>query len=150
VKVKLDIPPPAGGWPAGITPPSTPAPTVVVPIVMHDRFVPHVGVEWRAVARERWQLFARAGYEYDKTPIGPQTGVTNYIDRDRHALSLGLGLRLVDLLPELPRDLRLDGHVQWSVLPEAATLKASAADFVGDYTAGGHILNLGATLTMGF
>jgi hypothetical protein len=29
-------------------------------------------------------------------------------------------------------------------------VKANAADFVGDYMAGGHILNLGAMLTVAF
>jgi hypothetical protein len=150
VKVALNIPPPAGGWPLGITPPTTPAPTVVLPIEMHDRIVPHLGLEWRAFSRRTWEGFVRGGYEYDRTPIGPQTGATNYVDRDRHAVSAGLGVRFVDLLPELPRDLRFDVHGQLSVLPTEATLKASAADLVGDYTAGGHIVNVGATLTMGF
>jgi long-chain fatty acid transport protein len=154
VRVKLDIPPPEGGWPAGITPPTTPAPTVISPIQMHDTLVPHLGIEWRAlsrvVSRRTWEVFARAGYEYDRSPIPAQTGATNYVDRDRHAGSLGVGLRVQDLLPELPRDLRLDAHLQWSALPTGTTTKLSAADPVGEYTAGGTLLNLGATLTMGF
>ena len=150
VKVVLNIPPPSGGWPAGITPPTTPAPTVIVPIVMQDRVVPHVGLEWRAITRRNWQGLVRAGYEYDKTPIGAQTGVTNYVDRDRHAFSFGLGLRAMDLLAELPRDLRLDVHGQFSYLPTETTIKSNPADLVGDYTAGGTIWNVGATLTMGF
>jgi len=150
VNVVLNIPAPKGGWPAGITPPTTPAPTAILPIVMHDRIVPRVGVEWRAFHADHWEGFVRGGYEYDKTPIGAQTGETNYIDRDRHAFSLGLGGRAVDLIPELPRDLRLDVHAQLSELPTGTTLKASPADFIGDYTAGGHIWNVGVTLTAGF
>ena len=64
--------------------------------------------------------------------------------------TLGLGVRAMDLLAELPRDLRLDVHGQFSYLPTETTLKASAADLVGDYAAGGTIWNVGATLTMGF
>jgi hypothetical protein len=150
VKVVLNIPPPTGGWPAGIVPPTTPAPTVVVPIQMRDTIVPHVGLEWRAVDRRRWKGFLRVGYEYDKSPIPPQTGETNYVDRDRHAFSVGLGIRAIDLLPELPRDLRLDGHVQLSELPTGTTVKSDAADLVGEYTAGGTLWNVGGTLTMGF
>ena len=56
----------------------------------------------------------------------------------------------MDLIPELPRDLRLDVHAQLSELPTGTTTKASAADTVGEYTAGGTIWNVGATLTMGF
>ncbi len=55
--------------------------------------VPHVGVEWRAVKRESWQGFLRGGYEYDKSPIGPQAGATNYVDSDRHAFSAGVRSR---------------------------------------------------------
>jgi long-chain fatty acid transport protein len=150
IHVALDIPPPANGWPPGITPPSQPTPTVIAPLEMHDTFVPHLGVEWRALSRAQWQAFVRGGYEYDRSPIGAQAGVTNFVDRDRHAFSLGLGARAVDLLPELPRDLRFDAHAQLGVLPTGTTTKASAADFVGDYTAGGHIWNVGATLTAGF
>ena len=49
VQVALNIPPPAGGWPASITPPTTPAPTVVIPIRMQDTIVPHLGLEVRAL-----------------------------------------------------------------------------------------------------
>jgi Outer membrane protein transport protein (OMPP1/FadL/TodX) len=150
VQVALDIPPPLGGWPANITPPTTPAPTVVLPIHMHDTVVPHLGVEVRALDTRKLQAFVRAGYEYDKTPIPPQTGETNYVDRDRHAFSFGLGARGMDLLAELPRDLRLDGHVQLSELPTATTVKSNPADLVGEYTAGGTMWNVGVTLTMGF
>jgi len=148
--VVLDIPPPPGGWPNGISPPEAPAKAHVAHLEMHDRAVPHVGLEWRAMAQTKWELFARAGYEYDKSPIAPQTGVTNYIDRDRHAVSGGLGARLISPMPEVPGDVRLDVHVQRSELVGATTPKTDPADLVGDYTAAGHIWNLGATLTVGF
>jgi long-chain fatty acid transport protein len=92
----------------------------------------------------------RLGYEFDKSPIPPQTGQTNYVDADRHAFSLGLGVRARELLPELPRDLRLDGHVQLSELPTTTTVKSNPADLVGNYTAGGTLWNVGVTLAMGF
>jgi long-chain fatty acid transport protein len=150
IDVNLDIPPPPGGWPPSITPPTTPAPTKIVPIGMHDTVVPHLGVEWRALALAKVEGFVRGGYEYAKSPIPAQTGVTNYVDRDRHSVSAGLGLRLLAPLRELPGDVRLDAHVQYSVLPEGLTKKADPADLVGDYAAGGHIVNLGATMTVGF
>lgn len=148
--VTLDIPPPAGGWPAGITPPSVPAPIHVVPLVMADRVVPHVGVEWEPVWRERWGVAVRAGYEFQKSPVAKQTGPTNYIDRDRHTVTAGAGVRVSDVLRVLPGDVRLDAHVGLSVLPTETTTKANPADFVGDYTAGGQIWNVGSTLTVGF
>jgi len=148
--VVLDIPPPPGGWPATITPPQTPAPTRIEPLRMHDRIIPHFGGEWRVLKTARFQGFVRAGYEYSKTPIEPQTGLTNYVDRDRHTFSLGLGVTARDLAKELPAAVSLDVHAALSELIEATTRKANPADFVGDYTAGGHIVNLGAMLTVAF
>jgi len=144
----LDIPPPPSGWPSSVTPPTTPAPTRVEPLVMHDRVVPRVGLEWHALGEEDVRGYLRAGYELARSPIGAQSGLTNYVDRDRHSISFGLGGAFRDLLPELPGTLTVDGHVQLSVLSTDTTRKASAADFVGDYTAGGRILNVG--LTAGF
>jgi long-chain fatty acid transport protein len=146
----LDIPPPRGGWPATITPPQTPAPTRIEPLRMHDRIVPRVGVEWHALGDGSVKGFVRGGYELAKSPIAAQTGLTNYVDRDRHALSFGVGAAFEDLLPELPGTLSIDGHVQWSELIDATTRKTSAADYVGDYTAAGHILNLGVTVGFAF
>jgi long-chain fatty acid transport protein len=150
IQTAIDVPPPVGGWPAGIAPPKAPAPVVVQPIEMHDRVVPHLGVEWRALARESWEASVRAGYEFAKSPIGAQSGATNYVDRDRHSVSLGVGLRLLAPASVLPGDVRIDAHAQLSVLPTATTTKADPADLVGDYTAGGRIWSLGATAGVGF
>ena len=150
VTTQLDVPPPVGGWPLGIQPPMAPAPTVITPIVVHDTVVPHVGVEWRAIGRRTWEGFVRAGYEYARSPIAAQTGSTNYVDRDRHSIASGLGVRLVAPGALIPGDVRLDAHAQLSVLPTGATLKADASDPVGDYTAGGHIWNVGLMATVSF
>lgn len=150
LQTTLDVPPPKGGWPAGIKPPTPPAPVSIIPIQIEDRLVPHIGAEWRAFSRPSWQGFLRGGYEYDKSPIGAQTGQTNYVDRDRHAFSAGVGLRLLHPATVLPGDVRFDVHAQLSVLPTETTLKTDPSDLVGDYTAGGHIWNVGATATVGF
>lgn len=148
--VLLDIPPPAGGWPATITPPQTPAPTRIEPLRMHDRLVPHVGAEWRVIATRKLDGFLRGGYEWARSPIEAQTGLTNYVDRDRHTFSLGLGVTARGLARELPASVSLDLHAALSELVADTTLKSSAADFVGDYTARGRIVNLGLVLTVAF
>ncbi len=150
ITTQLDIPPPKGGWPAGIAPPTQPAPITILPIQMSDTLVPHVGVEWRAVAREAWEGFVRGGYEYDRSPIGAQTGPTNYVDSDRHVVSLGLGARLLHPAAVLPGDVRFDVHGQLGVLPTVTVTKQDPSDLVGNYTAGGHIWNFGFTSTVGF
>ena len=150
LRVDLDIPPPTGGWPANITPPSTPAPTRIEPIAMRDRLVPHLGVEWRALHQGKWEGFVRGGYEFAKSPLAAQSGRTNFVDRDRHTFGLGLGARVAEPIAELPGGVRLDVHVQWSELPTGTTFKADPSDFVGDYVAGGRIVNLGGTLGVEF
>ena len=148
--VALDIPPPAGGWPATIQPPQAPAPTRIQPIVMRDRVVPRLGGEWRFLDRERVDAFLRGGYELALSPIAAQAGTTNYVDRDRHSMSVGVGTTLRDVATVLPGALSIDAHFQWSELVSATTLKASAADLVGDYTAGGRIFNFGITTSFAF
>jgi long-chain fatty acid transport protein len=148
--VVLDIPPPAGGWPASITPPQTPASTRIEPLRMHDRLIPHLGAEWRVLDARKLQGFVRGGYEYSKSPIEAQTGLTNYVDRDRHTFSLGLGVTARAFARELPASVSFDLHAALSELIGATTTKANAADFVGDYTARGHIVNLGLQVTVAF
>lgn len=148
--VALDIPPPSGGWPASIKPPETPTPIKIVPLRMHDRVVPHLGIEALALDTPSVKGFVRGGYEMQKSPIGAQSSSVSYIDRDRHTGSLGLGLVWVHPGEVLPGSLALDAHAQLSILPETATLKRSPADLVGDFRAGGSIFAFGATLTATF
>ncbi len=145
VDVTLDIPPPPGGWPSTITPPTAPAPTRIVPLRMHDRIVPRIGLEMRALHGKKADLFVRSGYEIAKSPLEPQTGLTNYIDRDRYTLSIGAGTAVHHLVREIPGDVTLDVHFQVSELPEQTTTKGPE-DFVGDYKAGGRIYAFGASL----
>jgi long-chain fatty acid transport protein len=148
--VVLEIPPPAGGWPATISPPQAPVPPRFVPLRMHDRLVPHLGGEWRVLAKRKLEGFVRGGYECAKSPIEAQTGITNYVDRDRHTFSVGLGITARDLARELPASVSLDVHAALSELVAATTTKSSAADLVGDYTARGRIVNVGLMLSVAF
>lgn len=133
-----------------VTIPDSPKPTVIIPPNFQDRLVPRLGAEYVLPIEEDIELPLRAGYAYQKSPVPPQVGATNFVDTDRHGFSLGLGLRLIRPLEELPGDLRLDGHLHYSLLPERIMLKESPADFIGDYRAGGGILALGATMSVGF
>jgi long-chain fatty acid transport protein len=150
ISASLQAPAPPGGWPLGITAPTAPAPVVILPIQMHDMLVPHLGAEWLAFEGRSVEGFVRAGYEYARSPIGPQTGATSYVDRDRHSVSAGVGVRAERLTDLLPGDVRLDLHAQLSVLPTSTVTKTDPADLVGDTSAGGHIWNFGASATVGF
>jgi hypothetical protein len=150
--VVLDIPPPPSGWPATVQPPESPAATRIEPIVMHDRVVPRLGFEWHALSLSKLDGFVRSGYEIAKSPLAAQNRTTNYVDRDRHTLSFGIGaaIPMRGLLRELPGVLSIDAHLQWSTLLTETTYKSSAADFVGDFTAGGSILAFGFMTTFAF
>jgi long-chain fatty acid transport protein len=67
----------------------------------HDTITWRGGVECQAVARPDFDFWLRAGYFYDPTPVPPQTGETNYLDTDRHAVSLSPGfvVRKIGKLP---------------------------------------------------
>jgi long-chain fatty acid transport protein len=130
--------------------PPNPKPTRVEDPGFADRIVPEIGIEYRLELTRDLQVPVRAGYVYERSPVPPQTGVTNYVDTDRHVLSIGTGVVLRDLGAVLPGNLRFDTHAQLSILPTRVTLKDSPADYVGDYRARGSILNVGANLSMGF
>jgi long-subunit fatty acid transport protein len=59
----------------------------------HDTVTPRVGFEVRAYEHPDADLLVRAGYFYDNSPSPPQTGYTNQIDNDRHALATSLGVK---------------------------------------------------------
>jgi long-subunit fatty acid transport protein len=143
--------------------PAATKPVAIVPPDFEDRWVPRIGVEYvlpaagsmRKVAGEEGMRRAveiplRAGYVYERSPVPPQTGLTNFVDTDRHTISVGTGVILNAPGKELAGSLRLDVHAQWSVLPTRVTEKASAADFIGDYTADGSMFGLGTTLSAVF
>ena len=130
--------------------PPSPKPTVAVDPEFHDRVNPRLGLEFLTIAHPNFELPVRAGYVYERTPVPPQSGNTNSVDTDRHTLSAGVGLRLVNPSDILPGDLRLDVHAAYAILPERETHKSNPADFVGDYKASGSMLAVGATLALGF
>ena len=153
----LDLPPGT----TLISLPPDPRPTLVLPPRFQDRFVPRLGVEYvvpaagapRRVHGEDHRLIEiplRAGYVFERSPVPPQGGVTNFVDADRHTISIGAGLVVNAPFAEMPGHFALDVHGQLSVLPERVTHKDSAADFVGDYRASGAMLGVGSTLSAVF
>jgi long-chain fatty acid transport protein len=143
--------------------PPNPKPVTVVPPGFQNRLVPHLGVEYVVpvaggfrrlegdpVERRLLEIPLRAGYVYERSPVPPQTGTTNYVDADRHTFSVGTGITLNAPGSVLKGSVTLAVHGAFSVLPERQTLKQNPADFVGDYTAGGSMVNIGSTLTAVF
>ncbi|MBE7480859.1 MAG: outer membrane protein transport protein [Polyangiaceae bacterium] len=130
--------------------PPNPKPTKIEDPAFTDRIVPELGVEYRLAVTPDLTVPIRAGYIYERSPVPDQSGITNYVDTDRHVLSFGTGVVLREPGALLPGNVRFDAHAQWSILPTRITLKDNPADYVGDYRARGSILNVGATVSLGF
>jgi long-chain fatty acid transport protein len=121
-----------------------------IPSGFRDRFVPRFGVEVLAVDTQHVDLRGRVGYFYEATPVPEQTGLGNFVDSDRHAVSLGLGATLEDLGEALPGRLLLDLAFQIGFIPERVMRKESLLDPTGSYRAGGIVWALGATTGVTF
>lgn len=145
--VSLSIEPPPG---INIALPSEIRGRKAVPMGMHDRIVPRFGFEYRALDRDAFAFDVRAGYVYERSPFPAQTGVTNFVDNDRHSASIGLGLELRELRPTIPGMLRFDAHLVYSHLTPRVHEKVSPADPVGDYRSTGDQLGFGLTMEVLF
>lgn len=149
VRYVLDIPIPEE-LQGSVTIPSAPPGTDPLPPRFRDRLVPRLGGEWRHALSPAFVLAARAGWAFEASPVPTQHGETNFVDADRHVLSVGLGLSM-DVLPAiLPKPLELDLHGQLFLFSERLVRKTDPADPVGDYRADGTITAAGATLTAVF
>jgi long-subunit fatty acid transport protein len=125
-------------------------PGVLLPVKVRDpgfsdRIVPRVGVEWYvpditdSSGTVILRIPVRAGYFYEHSPIPEQSGITNFVDADRHTPSFGVGVEVA------PLGIGLDLHGAVSILPERTTMKLDPTNLVGDYRQEGQMLNVGAT-----
>ncbi len=115
-----------------------------------DIFIPRVGVEWRALDREKLALDLRAGYRYEPSPAPEQTGESNFADADKHRFSVGAGLELRRFTQILPRPLSIDAHAAFTWLPARANRKSDPLDPVGDFVAAGTVVEGGVTTRWSF
>jgi long-subunit fatty acid transport protein len=106
----------------------------------HDVVVPRIGVEH---VRGPWSL--RAGYVYDPSPAPEQIGESNFIDSDKHELSIGAGYLLDHLTSVIPLPVSFDGFVAITLLTTRDHEKVSPVDAIGDYRSAGHVLSAGVT-----
>jgi len=57
-----------------------------------DTATPRLGFEALALRTDLLNLYCRAGYFYEPSPVPEQTGITNYLDSDRNVFSWGFGV----------------------------------------------------------
>jgi long-chain fatty acid transport protein len=120
------------------------------PSRFRDIFIPRLGVELRARENPKLAVDVRAGYSYEPTPVPDQIFESSFADSDKHTFSFGAGLEFAKLQPILAQPLALDAHLAVTHLPERATFKVSPVDRVGDFVAGGNIVQIGLTLRTRF
>lgn len=113
----------------------------VFPPDFHDTVVARVGGEYRlgpfhpAKRLGDLHLDIRAGYSYEPTPVPEQTGLTNFLDQDRHVFATGFGVR-ADNPFGLDKSVWLDALFQFHFLQGGTVRKARAwQDLDGDGTA---------------
>jgi hypothetical protein len=113
----------------------------------HDILIPRVGVEVRALERERVALDVRAGYSYEPSPAPEQIGQSNYADADKHRFLVGAGvtLRRLGKWFHAASPITIDAHFGVTALPPRANRKADPADPVGDWVASGYVVEGGVT-----
>ena len=138
VEVELDV----GQFNDLIDIPEAPA---IPEIRFHDTLVPRLGIEWTPVRSDKLDVSLRGGYAYELSPVPEQFGETNFIDNDKHTLSLGSGVVLRDFTEILLEPLSLDAFVAMTILSERPHTKLSPIDPVGDYRSGGYILQAGVS-----
>lgn len=130
--------------------PPIPGPSVVIPPRFRDTVVPRLGAERSFALGGHTRLAARLGWAYEPSPAPAQTGLTNFVDADRHHLTAGVGVALSDVVRVLPGPLSFDAHVQLIALSERRIQKSSPVDPVGDYVADGFVTSYGATVGAAF
>lgn len=120
-----------------------------LPMDLHDTFVPRIGIEYAALEGDV-DFDIRAGYVYENSPFPAQAGITNFVDNDKHTISLGLGVSLNDLRPTLPGALQFNAHFAYAALRARDHNKASLVDPVGDYRSTGYLLAAGVDISLVF
>jgi len=109
----------------------------------HDILVPRLGLEWVASSSARRDYLVRAGYSFEPSPAPEQIGESNFIDNDKHTVAFGAGLTLRDFSKVIRLPAAFDGYVALTLLPERRHRKLSPVNSIGDYRAGGHVLQAG-------
>ncbi len=109
------------------------------------------------------QLVLRGGYAFVPTPVPEQTGITNYLDADRHEISFGVGYRLFPTVAGRERAVQLGFHGQLHQLISRENIKdlnlfqgedggttfTAGFPMTGSVTASGWMMAVGGTLEIG-
>jgi len=96
--------------------------------------------------RKELELTTRVGYQFQPTPVPDQIGESNFVDNDRHMVSLGVGL-------SINRSFDIDTFVQYYRLVPRTTIKEApftTCTIADPCRTSGTIVNAGLSSTMKF
>ncbi len=108
---------------------------------LSDRLVPRLGLEWRSPPKRPVTWALRAGYAFEASPVVDES-VVNLVDSDRHLLSVGAGLGLLQFGSSERGALHWDAHLQLGLLSDRVVPTAGG----GSESVGGHFIAAGTTL----
>jgi long-chain fatty acid transport protein len=111
----------------------------------HDILIPRLGLEGPLGRLGDGLLAGRAGYSWEPSPAPEQVGETNFVDNDKHTLSIGIGWVLDGLGEIVPKPVSIDGYLGLTWLPGREHRKLSPVDPVGDYRSSGVVAQGGIT-----
>jgi long-chain fatty acid transport protein len=117
-----------------------------VPAIRYtDTFTPRLGVEYRLESG----ILLRGGYYFQPTPVPEQTQASNYLDNDKHVVSVGAGYTFprLPLLPIWKKPLTVEGYIQYTQLVTRVYHKVDPK-YGNSLELGGCMLNGGLSLTL--
>ncbi len=109
-----------------------------------DILIPRVGCEWRIVPN----VALRTGYFFEPSPVPGQTKTSNYIDNDRHVVSLGVGYTCRDPLHIVREPITIDLVAQYIHLSHRVTTKAQG--YGPSYESRGNVVSVAGNITLNF
>jgi long-chain fatty acid transport protein len=122
----------------------------VEPIEFHDTIAPRAGARYAFSLTPDAKAEIRAGYAFEPTPLGAQTGSANYFDSDRHVIAAGYGLDLAEPLPPI----KLDFFYQLQLLTPRTHDKGGGVDSANagypHVKTGGLVMNTGVVAGVKF
>ena len=137
--------------------PVTFASTVGFPPNFRDTLAPYMGVQYQIKESDFMDIFLRFGYSFEPSPVPPQTGVTNYMDSDKHIFAFSPEIRIKQWAGKpLMFPVCLGGYVQVLYMKEETYQKnPSVYELFPDYPYAsiqgrGTVLNLGIFLSTYF
>lgn len=127
----------------------------------NDTYIPRIGCEIRL----KRGMKIMTGYYYERSPVPPQRGESNFVDTNKHVFSMGLGIDFDRLHRSFKTPIEIDIHLQHHMLSKRHTAKDPALLMDEDpsieglqssnpglrgYTAGGYLLNIGLSISYKF